>query len=639
MNSMRRGFTMVELLIVIAIIGILTTIGVMNFGKYQTNARDNERSNKVTIISEYLEKYYAENGEYPSCPGLTVTPDTVKATTLPGIDTNVLTTPQRPSGELNSIKCTDLTSMSQGDYFAYVGDGSKTCTTGTSCLEYTIKYKDESTNSIATINSRHQTDVKTSGNVGNLAATATGFTSINLTWNSIDNATSYTLQRASDINFSTNLVSTSVTGLSSSIAGLTYNTKYYFRVQPVASNSTGNWSNTIVESTWSLATPAGTATTNSTTQITESWGAVSHAASYQVQVDDNTAFSSPSTASTSGTSHAFTGLTPGKTWHFRVRAINGSYTGSWSGTDSATTTISAPNGTATTNSATQITESWGAVSGAASYYVQIDDNSSFSSPSTYSTTSTSKVFTSLTQGKTWYFRVYTHGANANSSWSGTDYATTTINAPATTIVTQSSTSTTTTFSWSAASCPSGTSAKYRYTYLIDNGFDSGDIETSSTSVSRTTSAEGYIYYAWVSAGCTSAVTSSEWGGTGATSYYRPVNNPGAISFWLTVDSGYVRLHISSSCTGGTYVDSTDDPWIGSGYIWSAGGAGGWWADSHGGIWLAGWGYYGTPYVQSIAGSYPSGTLFAIRAYSRCHNYTTGKMSGTTYGQSGQMATP
>src|SRR5680860_148229 len=136
MSNMRRGFTMVELLIVIAIIGILTTIGFMSFGKYQADARDSERSSKATIISEYLEKYYNKNGEYPSCPDLTGAPNTVKSTTLVGINTDVLTTPQKASGELNSIKCSDLTSTAQGDYFAYVGDGSTTCTSGTSCLEY-----------------------------------------------------------------------------------------------------------------------------------------------------------------------------------------------------------------------------------------------------------------------------------------------------------------------------------------------------------------------------------------------------------------------------------------------------------------------------------------------------------------------
>jgi len=497
---------MVELLIVIAIIGILTTIGFMSFGKYQSDVRDSERSNKASIISEYLETYYEQNGEYPSCPGLITDPNTVKATTLPGIDTNVLTAPQRPSGELNSIKCTDLTSMSQADYFAYVGDGSAACTTGTSCLEYTIKYKDESANSIASVTSRHQTDIVTSGNIGNLNASATGFTSINLTWESIDNATSYIVQRALDINFSTNLVSSSATGLSSSITGLNLDTRYFFRVQPTASNSTGNWSNTANTYTWGLAAPVGTATTNSNTQITESWGAVSHAASYNVQIDVNSAFSTPTSYNTTSLSRAFTGLIPGKIYSFRVQAVNGSYTSSWSATDNATTTISAPVCSATTNSTTQITEACAAISGAVSYNYQVDNNTGFTAPSTYNSTAISRAMTGLTPGQTWYFRVQAVGANTSSGWSATNSATTTISAPVCSATTNSTTQITV-----ACGAISGATA---YNYQVDdNSLFSSSAQYSSASASYAVTGltPGKTWYFRVQT--VGANASSGWSGT------------------------------------------------------------------------------------------------------------------------------
>ncbi len=601
---MRRGFTMVELLIIIAIIGILTTIGFMSFGKYQADARDSERSSKATIISRYLEKYYTKNGEYPSCPSLVTDPNTVKTTTLVGINTDVLTTPQKPSGVENSIECSDLTSMAQDDYFAYIGDGSTTCTTGGSCLEYTIKYKDESTNSIASISSKHQTDIKTSGNLADLTATATGFTSIDLGWDLVDNAASYTLQRASDINFQFDVVSTTVTGIVSSITGLSYDTKYYFRVQPVSNNSIGNWSNTTGD-TWSIGTPSTSisstsnttftqtwnantanatsyrfqcstsytvwdsscesttsattyvyasnkipgktyyvrvqgvngsyngpwsniasttttisapvcsATTNSTTQITESCGAIAGAVTYQYQIDDNSAFSSPNTYSSSSTSRAFTSLTPGKTWYFRVRAVGANASSSWSGTDSATTTISTPACSATTNSTTQITESCGAISGAVAYNYQVDDNSSFSSSAQYSSASASYAVTGLTPGKTWYFRVQAVGANTYSGWSGTDSATTTISAPSLSATANSLTQIT--LSWGAISG----AVKYQY-QIDDNSSFSSPSQYSGTSTSRAFTGlnPGTTYY--FRAYTEGTNTNSSWSGTVSRATPNPV---------------------------------------------------------------------------------------------------------------------
>jgi type IV pilus assembly protein PilE len=71
MRKSKSGFTIVELLVVIAVIGILTTIGIMSFTRYQASSRDTQRSSRTTLIAEALEKYYDKNGEYPSCSTLT----------------------------------------------------------------------------------------------------------------------------------------------------------------------------------------------------------------------------------------------------------------------------------------------------------------------------------------------------------------------------------------------------------------------------------------------------------------------------------------------------------------------------------------------------------------------------------------
>ena len=70
MRESKSGFTIVELLVVMVIIGILTALGVLSYSKIQASTRDYQRSSKITIIAESLEKYYDQNGEYPSCTAM-----------------------------------------------------------------------------------------------------------------------------------------------------------------------------------------------------------------------------------------------------------------------------------------------------------------------------------------------------------------------------------------------------------------------------------------------------------------------------------------------------------------------------------------------------------------------------------------
>ncbi len=69
MNFLRRdtrsGFTIVELMVVSALIAILATLIVVNVKKYRMRARDNVRVEDIRVIRLALEQYKLACGEYP----------------------------------------------------------------------------------------------------------------------------------------------------------------------------------------------------------------------------------------------------------------------------------------------------------------------------------------------------------------------------------------------------------------------------------------------------------------------------------------------------------------------------------------------------------------------------------------------
>lgn len=472
-----NGFTIVEILIVVGIIGILSTIGFIGFGKYQADARDSERESKASIIVEALEKYYDKNGEYPSCSSLTGDPAVVTKEVLPGVEQQTLQAPQRPTGEPNSIECTDLVEGSSSDFFAYIGDSSPTCTEsgGTACVLYQLKYKEESTGEIVTMNSRRKTGLS-STDVPNLTLSTISFTQVNTSWSAVSEAISYTLWRATDSGFTTNAVPLSnLTGTSQSVTGLSYGTTYFFKIRAVGIVGDGPWSPVGNATTWSLAKPVASATVNSGTQATFSWNAITHAASYTVEYGSNSDLSSATVQTgITTTSKAVTGITPGSTTYFRVKAVNGSHQGLTSDIISVITTVPAPTClSSTVNSSAQITANWSAcpVSIATSYTLQYSTDSNFASPTTITgITGTSRAVTGLAQGQTYYFRLYAIASGTSSAASPSAVATTTVNAPAAYSVSQSNgTGLTATAN---VTCPAGTVANY-YWYANGGGWVTG----------------------------------------------------------------------------------------------------------------------------------------------------------------------
>jgi len=65
--TLRKGFTLIELMVVVAIIGILMAAGILAFTNAQQNARDARRRADIDAISKAMEQYYQNNSySYPA---------------------------------------------------------------------------------------------------------------------------------------------------------------------------------------------------------------------------------------------------------------------------------------------------------------------------------------------------------------------------------------------------------------------------------------------------------------------------------------------------------------------------------------------------------------------------------------------
>jgi prepilin-type N-terminal cleavage/methylation domain-containing protein len=147
------GFTIIELLIVIAIIGILATLVLTNFQGAQAKGRDTVRESDMNSIYQKLEEFYNENGGYPdgSLDG-TVAVGINEAEALstdgvfPGLDVGALADDDGEiivssfsTGDPVAIVIPDGTGASEYAYNAYNCDaGTPTTDVGATCEKYTL---------------------------------------------------------------------------------------------------------------------------------------------------------------------------------------------------------------------------------------------------------------------------------------------------------------------------------------------------------------------------------------------------------------------------------------------------------------------------------------------------------------------
>ncbi len=64
-GARRDAFTLVEIMVVVAIIGILAAIGIPSFAKARNQSRISRYLNDIRQVIDYIERYAMDKGAYP----------------------------------------------------------------------------------------------------------------------------------------------------------------------------------------------------------------------------------------------------------------------------------------------------------------------------------------------------------------------------------------------------------------------------------------------------------------------------------------------------------------------------------------------------------------------------------------------
>lgn len=139
-RSKEQGFTLVEILIMLVLVGVLLTIVTLDYSGAKARSRNDIRISAIKSLQDYVEKFYSQNTYYPSLADMN-NPSWL-ATNLKNVSASMYAD---PSWTASNKACTKnnqpiLLSKSVPGCYGYdpTNNGASCEADDTSCSDYTL---------------------------------------------------------------------------------------------------------------------------------------------------------------------------------------------------------------------------------------------------------------------------------------------------------------------------------------------------------------------------------------------------------------------------------------------------------------------------------------------------------------------